>query len=446
VLRTPSYRKRGWRDELNFGMDARAVQTAILGGEPLAEGNWMTMRALFVGDAALAREVLVSQADAFEVSNPPHFKYVLGEQNIGLLQEPAHSTLRAALMPAFLPARLAASQPRLEQVVKSRISEWARAGKVLRWDSELRLLTFQVMVEVIGGFNLDDAALRALADDFAAISAGLAFPVPLALFGLTPFGKAMNARRRVEALLRRTCEDARAQPNANASLLADMLSALDGEGQPLSEKALADNFIGLFIAGHDTTASSLSVALFYLSQTPAALAALRQEQAEVVSRHGDAVSPTALEAMPYAEAVLREAWRLHPVVPVVGRQATRDVTLGDFLVKDGQRTFVAINTVTSGRAGAWKDAADADAFYPERWLAGSPGGAAAAAAQMPFGAGKRACLGAGLAWAEAKTVLALVARRLCFSVDAESARWSSFPFPQVAMDMTCTPAQPQSLV
>lgn len=83
MLRTPAYRKRGWRKELNFGQDAAEVQAEILGGDglcvhwcrlstgayslfpPSAEGNWMTMRALFVGDAALARDVLATKAASF---------------------------------------------------------------------------------------------------------------------------------------------------------------------------------------------------------------------------------------------------------------------------------------------------------------------------------------------------------------------------------------------
>ena len=398
----------------------------------------MTMRALFVGDAALAKDVLATKADSFNVSNPPHFVHVLGQENIGLLQEPAHSTLRTALLPAFMPARLAAVQPRLEELAARRVDTWARTGSVVEWNKEVKLLTFQIMVEVIGGFNLGEDELRKLSDDFALISAGLAFPIPLELFGLTPFGKAMRARRRVEAMLKRACEAERAKPGG-ISLLADMVNAVDGNGTPLSERALADNFIGLFIAGHDTTAASLCVALFYLSQTPGALAALRAEQTAATKAHGAAITPAALDSMPYAEAVLREAWRMHPVVPVVGREAKTDVQLGEYAIKAGQRSFVALNTVTSGRAGAWKDASDADTFRPERWLPGAPGAAAATTAQMPFGAGKRACLGAGLAWAEAKTVLALVARKLKFAVDAKGAKWSSFPFPQVAMNAQCSP-------
>jgi cytochrome P450 len=263
----------------------------------------------------------------------------------------------------------------------------------------------------------------------------------------------MNARRRVEALLRAQCAAYRAAEQsggaAEPSLLRDMLSARDAAGQPLSERSLADNFIGLFIAGHDTTACSLSAALFHLAATPDALAALRAEQAAVVAEHGAEVSVAALSAMPVAEAVLREAWRLHPVVPVVGRKATRDVALGEYRVTKGQNAFVALNTVTSGRAGAWAPGNAAagvpppEAFAPQRWLPGSPGAAAAAAAQLPFGAGPRACLGANLAWMEAKTILAVIARRLDFRVDAAAATWTSMPFPQVAMHAQCRPLQQQ---
>ena len=404
----------------------------------------MTMRANFVGDAELARAVLATQAEDFNVSNPPHFKHLLGQDNLGLLDEPRHGELRAALAPAFAPGRVADAQPRLAALAAAHVDAWAAAGSVKAWHEEIRLLALHIMTEVITGVRLDDAALQQLAKDFSAVSAGLAFPIPIELFGLTPFGKAMRGRRAVEKLLAAQVAAYRAAEAGGApqapSLLQEMLQARLPNGEPLSAKCLADNFVGLLIAGHDTTASSLCTALYHLAASPAALAALRAEADAVAAAHGgDGVSATALADMPYAEAVLREAWRLKPVVPVVGREAKRDIALGPFAIKAKQRTFVALNTITSGRAGAWAGASDAAAFRPERWLAGAPGAAEAAQQQMPFGAGKRMCLGAALAWAEAKTVLALVARRLDFSVDHKSASWVDFPFPQVAMDAVCAP-------
>jgi cytochrome P450 len=462
VLRAPRYVRRGWRRELSFGADPAAVQDEILRGDGLAEGNWMTMRALFVGDASLARAVLATQADAFAVSNPPHFKHILGPTNLGLLDEPAHGQLRALLAPAFTSEAVDALLPRVAALCHRAVDAWAAAGEVAAWQRAIKLLTLEIMADVVGGFQLSPEALGRLSDDFEAIVRGMAFPIPVRLFGLTPFGRGMKARRRVEALLRAQCDAYRAaaaaQPGAAtttaapSSLLQRMLAACDpATGAALTEQQLNDNFIGLLIAGHDTTASSLGVALLYLAQTPDALAALRAEQAAVVRAHGAAITPAALAAMPLTEGVLREAWRLHPVVPVVGRAATRDVTIGDYAVRAGQRTFVALNTVTRGAATWASVAAAADStsmpplteFAPQRWLPGAPGAAAAAAAQLPFGAGKRACLGAALAWAEGKTLLALVARRLSFQVDPATVTWTAFPFPVVAMDARCAPLTEQ---
>ena len=350
------------------------------------------------------------------------------------------------LAPAFLPVRVEACLPRIAATVAARVDAWAAAGKVPAWDREVKDLALQLMVEVIAGFELTETQLRELCADCAAITAGLTFPVPLELFGLTPFGKAMKARRRVEALLMAQvdrCRSAAGGGGGPPSLLQDMVAARDPLGQPLSDRALKDNFVGLLVAGHDTTASSLGAALFHLAQAPDALAALRAEQDAVRADLGPELTPAALARMPFAEAVLREAWRLHPVVPVLGREANRDVALGgEFGLKAGQRAFVALHTVTGACGGAWAGEPEGSSlhlasFAPERWLAGSAEGAAAAAAQMPFGAGKRSCLGASLAWVEAKAVLALVARRLAFEVDAKAAKWTSFPFPTVAMDAVC---------
>lgn len=209
----------------------------------------------------------------------------------------------------------------------------------------------------------------------------------------------------------------------------------------LSESALIDNFIGLLIAGHDTTASTISCALYHLAQSPEALAELRAEQSSVVNKHGIALTSRALAEMPFTEAVLRETCRLHPVVPVVGRVSKCNVELGEYAVPAGQRTFVALNTVTRG--SAWRqllpdDPLHASVFAPARWLPGTQEAATAAALQMPFGAGPRSCIGVHLAWAEAKCLLAMVSRSLRFAVDPSTTTWKAFPFPVVCMSAACS--------
>lgn len=200
--------------------------------------------------------------------------------------------------------------------------------------------------------------------------------------------------------------------------------------------------------------------------------------------------------MPFAEAVLREVWRLHPIVPVVGRKAKRDAQLGGFLIKGGRNTFVALNhlqgtdprwagkvgcaAAAAARAGGHQDpvltpgrppplqGAVPDGLQPgavpdaRGQGAGGPARvrrrrAAAARAHVrrptrvqtrvrfcpsALPPGKRSCLGASLAMAEAKVFLASVARRLAFNVDPRSVELGGFPFPVVKMPTATVAAAP----
>jgi hypothetical protein len=69
------------------------------------------------------------------------------------------------------------------------------------------------------------------------------------------------------------------------------------------------------------------------------MARVRQEQLQVQAQHGAAISATAMGAMPYTEAVVREAWRLHPIVPVTGRRSREVVSLGPFQLPAEQPTW-----------------------------------------------------------------------------------------------------------
>jgi cytochrome P450 len=128
---------------------------------------------------------------------------------------------------------------------------------------------------------------------FAKVTAALGFPIPIEL-PFTPYGQGMAARR--EIVKRLTKEIAKYRTAAAAvvavaggqqgaavaaeaggqqgaapaarrpALVERWLSARDESGQGLTEDQLADNLIGLLVAGHDTTSSTLSIVLYYLSK------------------------------------------------------------------------------------------------------------------------------------------------------------------------------------
>jgi cytochrome P450 len=191
----------------------------------------------------------------------------------------------------------------------------------------------------------------------------------------------------------------------------------------------------LLISGHDTTSSTLSIVLAYLDAHPSVQARVRQEQQELVAQHGTAITPAVMGAMPYTEAVVREVWRLHPVVPVVCRKVAAELegaALGPYKLEAGQSAWVGINHVlkTDPRwEGATGDMAPT-AFNPDRFL--TPEGRESGA-QLVFGAGARACLGERLAWADIKVLLATLMRGYAFTLAAPP-DIGGFPFPTAKLD------------
>ena len=136
---------------------------------------------------------------------------------------------------------------------------------------------------------------------------------------------------------------------------------------------------------------------------PAVLAALRAEQESVAASHGPDLTPAAVAAMPYLEAVIKETNRLFPIVSGVFRKALVDLDVCGYRVPAGERVMVMLGQ-TQFEIEEFKG--DLASFRPERWLslARDP------PAWMPWGAGPHICLGMGLAQSEIRVVLAALVR------------------------------------
>ncbi len=183
-----------------------------------------------------------------------------------------------------------------------------------------------------------------------------------------------------------------------SDLLGRLMLAQDAEGT-LSEVALRDEAMTLFLAGHETTALSLTYALRLLAQHPRELAAVVAELAAVL----DGRRPTLgdLPRLPYTRAVLDETLRLFPPAWAIGREPRQDVVVAGVAIPEGTQVIVC----------PWVMHRDArffpepSRFWPERWLT-QP--APPRFAYLPFGAGPRVCIGSHFALAEAMLVLSVI--------------------------------------
>lgn len=199
-------------------------------------------------------------------------------------------------------------------------------------------------------------------------------------------------------------------------LLSRMLEARDESGARMSDTQLRDEAVTLFMAGHETTAGALAFTLMLLGDHPSIDARVVEEVERVV---GDR-APTAddVPALKLTEAVVKESMRLYPPAHVIGREASRDVTVGDYRLKKGTAVLMSPWALHHDA----RHFRDPFAFRPDRWLDGSQA-ELPKNTYLPFGGGPRVCVGNHFAMMEAVLVLATLLRRARFErVSAEPVR------------------------
>ncbi|XP_075345851.1 25-hydroxyvitamin D-1 alpha hydroxylase, mitochondrial, partial [Mycteria americana] len=199
---------------------------------------------------------------------------------------------------------------------------------------------------------------------------------------------------------RRMAEAAEPGEPAAKTCLTDHLAR---EKVPM--KVIYGNVTELLLAGVDTISSTLSWSLYELARHPGVQAALHRELAAALGS-GCGPSATALGQVPLLRAVVKETLRLYPVIPANARVVPdRDIRVGDYLVP--RKTLITLCHYTTSRDGRLFPAPDS--FRPERWL--HRDAARHPFASLPFGVGKRSCVGRRLAELEIHLALAQILLR-----------------------------------
>ncbi|MEO0564809.1 MAG: cytochrome P450, partial [Chloroflexota bacterium] len=210
--------------------------------------------------------------------------------------------------------------------------------------------------------------------------------------------------RRLDEIVYPIIEARRATGGDEGDILSMLLNARDDDGVGMTDLEVRDEIVILFLAGHETTANTLNWTFYLLSQHPDVEAKLHKEVDRVLA--GRVPTLADLQSLPYTAQVVKEAMRLYPPVPYIGREVVEDIDMGDFTLPAG--SMVSILQYLTHRDGQiWDNplAFDPDRFSPERenevhkW------------AFFPFGGGARVCIGNGFAMMEAPLVLATVASR-----------------------------------
>lgn len=196
-------------------------------------------------------------------------------------------------------------------------------------------------------------------------------------------------------------------------LLSLLVRAESAEDGAFDATELREQVLVFLLAGHETTATSIGFALHLLARHPEAQRRAHEEVDRVL---GDRAPGAAdLDRLPYVTRVLKEAMRLFPAAPVIGRRAVAATTIGGVAIPAGADVVVA-PWVTHRHPAYWEDAErfDPDRFTPEAEAARPR------YAWFPFGGGPRACIGQHFSMLESVIALATILRRHGFeAVDTE---------------------------
>ncbi len=372
---------------------------SMKGGLP--GGSVVTCHPEHVKSLFTAKPALVPSVTAESPLRP-----IVGPRSVLTANEPRHLRQRKLLLGPFHGEAIRQYAEMISVATERELDRWP-LGRPFALAPRMQALTLQVIVS--GVFGLQERPSRGSAEhrllgtikQLAAISTSrLAKVDELLNFGrseprgITRAGVAVLDRAVFPVIAARRCAGDLAERRDILSLL---LAARTEEGEMLTDRELRDELLTLLLAGFETTANSLAWTWERLLRTPQA-----HERLCRAVRSGEL-------AEEHVEATILEAMRSRPVIPIIGRRVTVPWRLGEYVMPAGSAISVS-TLLLHHREDLYPEPF---AFRPQRWMDRKPG----AYEWVPFGGGTRRCLGATLAMAEQRAVLAAMAERLQLEPD-----------------------------
>jgi len=362
------------------------------------EGTWILLahpdmvKQVFTGDPAVFHA-----GEANQIMRP-----LVGNNSVLTLDDGAHMSQRKLLLPPFHGERMQGYGDLLAEIADREVESW-QTGTPFRLWPRMQAITLEVILRAVFGLEEGERldALRTRLREVLAASTNTRTMLLLGLLGpervirLPQFRSELDP---VDELIYAEIHERRADPGVaeRDDILSLLIQARHDDtpegtgGEPMSDEELRDELVTLLVAGHETTATSLSWAIERLVRHPEKLERLRDEVAA-----GDEE---------YVDAVCKETLRLRPVLPLVARMLKQDVEIGGYNLPAGVNVAPCIHLIHR-RPDIYPEPRS---FRPERFLERPAG----TYTWIPFGGGVRRCLGATFALFEMRQVLSSIVSRV----------------------------------
>jgi cytochrome P450 len=351
---------------------------------------------VMISDPAELKELFQAPPDVLHPGEGARIlEPVVGRNSVILLDEAPHLEQRKLLLPAFHGDAMQKLTGLMEEIAGREVASWP-TGQPFELHPRFQALTLEIILRTVFGLDAGER-LDVLRDrmteilDFGTSPASVNQHLWRRFFGFGPYAQFLRAREKADELVYQQIDERRRSGERRDDVLSMLLEARHEDGSAMSREEIRDELMTALVAGHETTASELAWAFERLAREPRVLRRLHDE---IDSGDGNG----------YLTATIQETLRRKPVLPQAEpRLVKKPVEIGGWNYRPG--VVLAAN--------AWLVHHDPDiypdpfAFRPERFVDEAPG----TYTWIPFGGGRRRCLGASFAMLEMKVALRAALRR-----------------------------------
>ncbi len=367
---------------------------------------------VFVNEPQAIQQILTNDRKQFSAPGELNgiLKPILGDASMMMLDGDRHKKRRQLVMPAFHGSRMQ-NYGQLIFEITTKVFKNLDANKTINSSflvrDTMQDISLQIILQAVFGLYEGDRSqqLKRLMSQMTELfnspftSAAIFFPSLQKDFGAwSPWGNFVRQKAQIDQLIYAEIAERRASHDpSRTDILTMLLSASDEEGKGMTDLEVHDELLALLLAGHETTATAMSWALYWIHRLPDIKEKLLKELKTVE----DPTDWMSIFRLPYLTAVCNETLRIHPVAMLTfPRVVVEPVELLGYKLEPNTIVIGCIYLVHH-REELYPDA---EQFKPERFLDRqfSP------YEFMPFGGGVRRCVGEALAQFEMKIVLATI--------------------------------------
>ncbi len=347
-------------------------------------------RLVILSDPEELRELFTAPPDVLHPGEGARvLEPVVGRHSLILLDEDEHLEQRKLLLPAFHGERMERLTAIMREVAEREVERWPH-DESTALHPRLQALTLEIILRAVFGLERGERleALRAQLTRLLSFGDNPLSLMPLPETRHGPYAWFVKLRDAIDRQLFELIDERRrAGAEDRGDVLSMLLSARHEDGSPMSAQELRDELMTLLVAGHETTASELAWAFERFQREPAVLERLRDEPDDE-----------------YLNAVVHETLRRRPVLPIAAnRLVKKPVEIGGVHYEPGTE-LAACSYLVHHDPDVYPEPY---AFRPERFLDEKPG----TYTWIPFGGGRRRCIGASFAQLEMRVVLRAVLER-----------------------------------